>query len=93
MIGFVFDKVVKPPYIGARRFLTKALFDRRYHVETDGEVGIDELGLSDPRSVRYQPAGVTRLRRILPPKEVSEDDVFIDFGSGKGRVVLQAALY
>ncbi len=39
------------------------------------------------------PARVTSLRRILPPGEVSNDDVLIDFGSGKGRVVLQAALY
>ncbi|SNR77462.1 methyltransferase domain-containing protein [Blastococcus mobilis] len=93
MIGYVFEKVVKPPYVRARRFVGNALFDRRYHVETDGEVSIAELGLSDPRSVRYQPAGVMRLRRILPPREVSEDDVFIDFGSGKGRAVLQAALH
>lgn len=33
------------------------------------------------------------LRRILPPGQVLAEDVFIDFGSGKGRVVLQAALH
>jgi lipid II:glycine glycyltransferase (peptidoglycan interpeptide bridge formation enzyme) len=93
VIGYVFEKVVKPPYVGARHFVGSVLFDRRYHVETDGEVSVAELGLSDPRSVSYQPAGVTRLRRILPPREVSGDDVFIDFGSGKGRAVLQAALH
>ena len=93
MIRFLFEKVVKPPYVGARHFLANAAFDRRYHVETAGEVGLTELGLTDPRSTPYQPAGVTRLRRILPPGEVSSDDVFIDFGSGKGRAVLQAALH
>lgn len=33
------------------------------------------------------------LRRILPPREVTDHDVFVDFGSGMGRVVLQAARY
>ncbi len=33
------------------------------------------------------------LRRILPPWEVTDHDVFVDFGSGMGRVVLQAARY
>ncbi len=93
MIGYVFEKVVKPPYVKGRQFLANALFDRRYHVETGEEVSRAELGLPDPRSTRYAPAGVTRLRRILPPWEVSDEDVFIDFGSGKGRAVLQAALH
>ncbi len=33
------------------------------------------------------------LRRILPPREVTNHDVFVDFGSGMDRVVLQAARY
>jgi hypothetical protein len=93
VIGLLFQNVVKPPYVKARQLGTKVLFDRRYHVDTSGEISCAELGLSDPRHVWYGPAGVTRLRRILPPREVSEDDVFIDFGSGKGRAVLQAALH
>jgi predicted RNA methylase len=36
---------------------------------------------------------VWTLRRILPRREVTEEDVFVDLGSGKGRVVLQAALH
>jgi hypothetical protein len=93
MMSTLFERVVKPPYIRTRQILSNAVFDRRYHVETDGEVSCAELGLADPRSTRYQPAGVTRLHRILPPREVSDDDVFIDFGSGKGRAVLQAAMH
>jgi hypothetical protein len=93
VIGFLFENVVKPPYTRARQFGANFVFDRRYRVDTDGVVSSAELGISDPRSVPYMPAGVTSLRRILPPREVSDEDVFIDFGSGKGRVVLQAALY
>ncbi len=88
-----FSSVIKPPYVRGRRLLRRVLFDRRYRVDTDGVVGVDQLGFSDPRFVYYQPAGLWDLRRILRPREVSEDDVFVDFGSGKGRVVLQAALH
>jgi histone methylation protein DOT1 len=33
------------------------------------------------------------LRRILSPKEVSGDDVFVDVGSAIGRIMLQAAMH
>lgn len=91
MIDFVSPRVVRPRYVGARQFVATTLFDRRYHVDTGGELSCAELGLTDTRSRWYRPTGVTR-RRILPPREVSHDGVFIDFGSGKGRVALQAAL-
>ncbi len=93
MIDRLFNRVVKPPYLAARRAVTRTMFDGRYSVDTDGVVSATELGISDERSLEYKPAGLTRLRRVLPPREVSADDVFVDFGSGKGRVVLQAALH
>src|SRR5437763_11062946 len=40
--------------------------------------------------VRYEPSGWGYLARALDPAEVGPDDVFVDFGSGKGRVVYQA---
>lgn len=46
-----------------------------------------------PDRVWYQASGWSYLRRALPRKEVEQGDVFIDFGSGKGRVVYQAARY
>lgn len=41
----------------------------------------------------YKPTEWTNLLRILRGHEIHEDDVFIDFGSGLGRVVSQAARY
>jgi tRNA1(Val) A37 N6-methylase TrmN6 len=38
------------------------------------------------------PYGWLSLRRILPCSEVSPHDVFVDVGSGMGRVVLLAAM-
>jgi hypothetical protein len=92
MAKAVFGRVVRPPYRWVRHGLTSALFDRRLGVDTEGTIHPEELGFEDARYTRYAPAGLGSLRRILPPREVSEDDVLLDIGSGKGRVVLQAAL-
>lgn len=56
-------------------------------------MSLDELGLDAPERVRYEPSGWRDLARVLQTHEVSDEDVFIDLGSGKGRVVLQAARY
>ncbi|MGY1624168.1 methyltransferase domain-containing protein [Geodermatophilus sp. SYSU D00965] len=92
MIRVLFDRAIRPPYVWARESVTRAVFERHYQVDTAGVVNGQELGLPDPRFIRYKPSALLTLRRILPPREVSRDDVFADFGSGKGRVVLQAAM-
>jgi precorrin-6B methylase 2 len=78
-------------YVLARRLLTYVLFERPSGIQTGRVVQLEELGLDAPHRVRHQPSGWLNLRRILRKSEVSEDDVFIDFGSGMGRVVFQAA--
>lgn len=84
---------VRPPYRWLRRTMTDMVFDRRYGVRTSGVIELDELGLASGERSRYKPAGLLLLRRILPPREVGPSDVFVDYGSGMGRVVLQAAQY
>lgn len=70
-----------------RRAAYGAWFDWRGGVETTAEVaGSEHVG---DRHV-YQPADVWRLPGILPARDVSPDDVLVDVGSGKGRVVLFA---
>lgn len=61
-------------------------------MRTAGRIDPAELGLDGGRQ-GYLPAGWMSLRRILLPREVTDHDVFVDFGSGMGRVVLQAARY
>ena len=46
-----------------------------------------------PDRVWYEASGWSYLPRILRQRDVGEHDVFVDFGSGKGRVLLQAARY
>lgn len=67
--------------------------DRRHGIETSREVNLGDLGIDDTGRVRYEPSGWMALQRILRDTDVSPDDVFVDLGSGKGRVVLQAARF
>jgi SAM-dependent methyltransferase len=80
-------------YFATRNAASRALIERRAGVNTTGEVNLQDLGLDATNRVRYEPSGWLDLRRILRPNDVSHDDVFIDFGAGKGRVLLQAARY
>ena len=67
--------------------------DRRLGTETAGACEESELGLDPARSVGYDPSRWLALPGSLPRAELTERDVFADLGSGKGRVVLQAAQY
>jgi precorrin-6B methylase 2 len=93
LLGHIFHALVKAPYVRLRRAFNRLMFDRRYGVRTEARVSARELGLPSPDLVDYSPYGWIALRRILPRSEVSPDDVFVDVGSGMGRVVLQAALH
>src|SRR5262249_59289520 len=68
--------------------------DRRLQVDTAGAVGFDDLehggtiGYFD-----YTATDWITLRRGLGYLDVGPDDVFVDLGSGKGRVLLMAAMH
>ncbi|MEV7009739.1 methyltransferase domain-containing protein [Streptosporangium sp. NPDC051022] len=79
------------PYRWLRRTAVHLLFDRRYGVRTSGMVRLEEFGLAGEERVYYAAARWNLLRRCLPPGDVGPDDVFVDFGSGMGRMVLEAA--
>jgi SAM-dependent methyltransferase len=89
----VFETAVKRPYLRLRRALSRLLFERRYGVHTEGLLLASELSLPDPHMTGYSASRWLTLRSILPRNEVSPNDVFLDVGSGMGRVVLQAALH
>jgi hypothetical protein len=92
LIQRIFRSAIRPPYIRVRRFFVHLLFERRYGVRTEGVVSRADLDDGEENN-QYRPSGISSLRRILPRHEVGPSDVFIDFGSGMGRVVLQAALH
>lgn len=79
----------------ARRVRDGAIvaFERRRGLDTFEQVDLASLGVADDHRVHYQPSGWLDLRRTLRRREVSRHDVFLDLGSGKGRVLLSAAGY
>jgi SAM-dependent methyltransferase len=84
---------VKAGVRALRGALSAALVDRVLKVDTEQGVHLAHLGLAAPDRVDYEAGGWRDLRRVLPPSEVAPADVFLDLGSGKGRVVLAAARY
>jgi SAM-dependent methyltransferase len=54
-------------------------------------IWLEDLGLAHEERHSYAPAPWGLLGRLLPRDEVTSDDVFIDLGSGMGRLLLEAA--
>lgn len=79
-------------YHGSRERLGRLVYERGDFAETGSWVQLEELG-GDPEHTRYEASGWTYLRRALRRERIGSEHVFIDYGSGKGRVVLQAARY
>jgi SAM-dependent methyltransferase len=67
------------------------LFFKRGYGETGERVSMASLGLDHPERVSYTASPWWILRWLLPEADVGASDVFVEFGCGKGRVVLDAA--
>lgn len=65
--------------------------DRRADLDTAGHLTREQLGYDQRERGDYQPSRWLALPLALPRRQVGASDVFADLGSGKGRVVLQAA--
>ena len=71
-------------------------FDVRYGVDTHRKIGLGRLNISSP-TVKFgrgaQSTFVRHMRKVLDEIRPSASDVLVDFGCGKGRVLLIAAKY
>jgi SAM-dependent methyltransferase len=84
------------PRMWARRIRWKAgkwLRDLVFERGLDTSATAIEPDHLHPDRLWYQPSGWNFLPSILRRNEVRPTDVFVDFGSGKGRVLYQAAQY
>ncbi len=90
MLRRAFKATLKPVYVLLRKAITTIL-ERRAGIDTSQRFEPEELGFAPEHRSGYAPAGWLFLRRILRRREVSSTDVFLDLGSGMGRVVYQAA--
>lgn len=79
--------------LGRLRRAGIALVERALNVDTHGVIELAELDIAEAEREGYEGSGWIDLRRMLRRGEVKPDDVFLDLGSGKGRVVLLAARY
>lgn len=67
-------------------------YDKKFGIETTKQY-FSTCDLSDNKdSCPYEAAPYRRLKKIINYLRLSSEDVFIDFGSGKGRVVFFAAM-
>jgi hypothetical protein len=67
------------------------VFARSATDETSVRVPLAELGLEHPERQPYVPSAWWVLRWLLPVSDVESGDVFVEFGCGKGRIVVDAA--
>lgn len=72
-------------------------FDRSLHVDTAGSIPLEDLAIDSEnktRGVYYEPTPPLVFRHILSKLDIDHREFqFIDFGCGKGRVVVLAARY
>jgi SAM-dependent methyltransferase len=78
---------------GIRRRIETLYYERRLGISTDGVIAGADLGFGDERLQPYQAADWRTLQRVLPKRDIGPGDVFVDLGSGMGRMVLRAAEY
>lgn len=76
-----------------RRQVGNMAFERRMGVKTSEYLDRGDLGYDDERLQHYEPSSWRTLQKVLPKRSVTGEDVFIDLGSGMGRIVLRAAEY
>lgn len=65
----------------------------RYGIRTEGDVDLEELGVAAEHRLGYEGSHWVGVRRALKRLGVNRQDVFADFGSGKGPAVLVAATF
>jgi len=71
-------------------------FEMRYGISTSRIVKREDLDISETskeHSEEYKPTRIRHFRLLIKALKLPENSVFVDMGSGKGRVLLMASLY
>lgn len=78
-------------YRSTRRAIMRRLFERGELEDTYGVITLDDLDVAHPDRRDYEPSGWRYLARALRGRPIGPAESFLDCGSGKGRIVYQAA--
>ncbi|OHB61698.1 MAG: hypothetical protein A2167_01035 [Planctomycetes bacterium RBG_13_46_10] len=81
-----------PKYIAHR--ISDRYYDWRLGISTCGSVESAELGIRNPMCRWYSPTDYRSFRKVMRHFKIRDNrDVFLDYGAGKGRVLIMAAAY
>lgn len=94
--GVVFRNISKVGFIETLRYISAdLLFDYRFHVDTINRTMLEELEISSPNKEHgnyYEGTNAYVFRKVMAQVRVDPArSCFVDFGSGKGKVMIMAA--
>jgi hypothetical protein len=69
------------------------LIDRYYGIDTEGIVELPLLGIDKDVGSRQESTSFNHISKILQTLKITQEDVFVDMGSGKGRALLMAGRF
>lgn len=84
------SQVLYHAYDAAGVRLCRMIFERG-QLDTSPVIHLDEVGFDAPDRKEYEPSSWFYISRALRGCRIQRSDVFVDFGSGMGRVVVQVA--
>lgn len=90
------NRGIKKSLISAYSYFYDYIFDLKYGLDTNSWVEVDELDVNDNQkehAVLYQGTRVLPLIKLFKKLNLPKNQIFVDIGSGKGRVLLIAADY
>ena len=64
------------------------LFDKIRDIDFESSESIENLNLDETTSEQYVPTKIFELKRVISDLDLSSHSVAVDFGSGKGKVLL-----
>ena len=75
------------------RYLSSLLVDWYYGIDTEKTIKQKALGFSEDIGEKYESTPTSEFKKIIQALTISRNDVLLDMGSGKGKVLILAGKY
>jgi hypothetical protein len=76
----------------ARHLVSENFYERYFGINTAEQVLLESIGVTNPLCKCYSPIAFRSFKQVMKHVSIdSERDVFVDYGCGKGRVIVLAA--